>query len=574
MDSHSMKRDLQALSRKEFDLVVVGGGIFGVCAAWDAALRGLSVALVEREDFSGATSANHFKIVHGGIRYLQHGDIYRVRESGRERAALLRIAPHLVKPLPIVVPTYGHGLKGRELLAVGLYVYDLALFDRNRGLKDPARKIPSSRLISKDNCLKLFPGIEAEGLTGAGIFCDAQIYNAPRLALSFLRSAVSVGAQAANYVEAVEFLSRDNRVNGIKAKDTLTGKEFDIRSKIVLNASGPWAEKLLGTSNRLQRRNPLAFSRDACFIVGRRLIGDYTLALQVKTKDPDAILSRGERHIFVSTWRDYTLIGVWHKVHEGDPDRFTVSEEDLLGFLSDVNAAFPAFKLTLQDISKWNAGLTLFGENKAGATNLSYGKRSQIFDHAKEAQVDGLITLVGVRATTARGVAEKAINLVMKKLGRKRIRSMTSVTPIYGGRIGYYDEFIGKLIDGRPQSIDVDVIEALGQNYGSGCHEVIDLALEDPKLGERIGHSTVLKAEIVHAVRDEMAQKLEDVVFRRTDLATGAYPGNSAIRVCAELMGTALGWDGDRIQREAEEVRNSFPSHVFDAETSAHKAPP
>ncbi len=185
-----MRRSIAALTEKEFDLIVVGGGIFGACAAWDAALRGMSVALVERGDFCEATSANHFKIIHGGIRYLQHGDIYRIRESSRERSALLRIAPHLTKPLPIAIPTYGHGLQGKELLKIGMSLFDLLTFDRNQHVRDLGQHIPSSWFMSREECLNSFPGLDQNGLTGAGIFCDGQIYNPPRLALSFIQSAV------------------------------------------------------------------------------------------------------------------------------------------------------------------------------------------------------------------------------------------------------------------------------------------------------------------------------------------------------------------------------------------------
>ena len=153
-----MIRKISALVEKEYDLVIVGGGIFGVCAAWDAVLRGLSVAIVEKRDFSHATSANHFKMVHGGIRYLQHGDIKRIRESSRERSAFLRIAPHLTRPLPIVIPTYGHGIKGKELLALGMMLYDLVTYDRNRGILEE-RKIPKGKLLSRQEVLKRFPGI-------------------------------------------------------------------------------------------------------------------------------------------------------------------------------------------------------------------------------------------------------------------------------------------------------------------------------------------------------------------------------------------------------------------------------
>src|SRR3972149_7864196 len=181
-----MKRNVATLADKEYDLVIVGGGIFGVCAAWDATLRGLSVALVERGVFAHATSASCFKIVHGGLRYLQHADLHRIRESSRERNSLLRIAPHLVRPLPVVVPTYGQGLRGKGLLRAGLLAYDLITFDRNRGITDPQRRIPRGYAISREECLGLFPGLESKGLTGGVGFHDGQMYSPARLALSSL----------------------------------------------------------------------------------------------------------------------------------------------------------------------------------------------------------------------------------------------------------------------------------------------------------------------------------------------------------------------------------------------------
>ncbi len=563
-----MRRNVSALAGKEYDLVIVGGGIFGACAAWDAAQRGLSVALVERADFSHATSANHFKIVHGGIRYLQHGDLYRIRESSRERSALLRIAPHLVQPLQIVVPTYGHGLQGKGILKAGLALYDLLVFDRNWGLRDPQQQIPRARFICREECLRLFPGLEEKGLTGAAVFCDGQIYNPPRLALSFLQSAVNAGAQVANYVEATGFLYSGNRVLGIKAKDSLTGQEIEIRGKVVLNAAGPWAEQLLDTHSSLRLRRGFTYSRDACFVVRRRLTGHLALSLPASTNDPDALLSRGRRHIFIAPWRNYTLIGVWHKVYRGNPSAFTVSEEELLGFLDEVNAGYPGFELSLKDVSRWNAGIVLFGGNKPGAANLSFGKRSQLIDHMSVSNVQGLITMIGVRATTARGVAERAVDLVVKKLGRDVPKCRTAVTPIYGGRIEYFEDFINRIVQERPSRVSQEAMRALGRNYGSEYQEPLKLLGEDPTLAEIVGRSTVLKAEVVHAVREEMACKLADVVFRRTDLATGEYPGDQAMGLCAELLASELEWSEERIQSELKEVKASFPEHVFVSERS------
>ena len=558
-----MKRNIDALTQKEFDLIIIGGGIFGCCATWDAALRGLSVALLERGDFCEATSANHYKIVHGGIRYLQHGDVSRVRESSKERNVLLRIAPHLVKPLPIVLPTYGYGMKGKGILGLGMGLYDCLVWDRNNGIKDPWQRIPRGRLISREECLRLYPGLEKSGLTGAAVFCDGQMYNPPRLAMSYLRSAVSAGAEIANYLEVNGFLQSKNRVIGVEATDVLTGQKTTIRGKMVLNAAGPWAEQLLNGQRDLQLNSTFSYSRDACFVVRRPFAGESALAVSAKTSDPDAILSRGNRHIFITPWRNYTLIGVWHKVHHGDPNKFTVTEKELQEYLDEVNAAYPSLDLSLADISRWNAGLVLFGENKSDATDLSFGKRSQIIDHAKDYQMEGLVTLIGVRATTSRGVAEKAIDLVSKKLDGQTGKSRTDSTPIFGGKIECKETFFNTTLPKACSDLAPEIMKALGHNYGSEFEEVLDLVKEDPSLGDAVGNSLVLKAEILHAIRFEMAHKLSDVVLRRTDLATGEYPGEEAMQTCGVIMAQELGWNQEQVEREIQEVKSKFPNHVF-----------
>lgn len=554
-----MKRNLSALAENEYDIVIVGGGAFGACAAWDASLRGLSVALVEKGDFCQATSANHLKMVHGGIRYLQHLDIYRILESSKERNALLRIAPHLIMPLPIVIPTYGHGMQGKEVLFCGLKLYDLLTFYRNKGLKDPDRRIPRTRIIGRQEVLDLFPDLEKEGLTGAGVFYDGQMYNPPRLVLSYLRSAMDLGAQAGNYLEATNFLRKGNRVTGIEVRDLLTDDQFEIRSRVVLNAAGPWAERLLESKMGFQLKPKQTYSRDACFVVSGRITGDYALAVHGNTRDPDAVLSTGQRHLFIAPWRDYTLIGVWHVVFNDSPDEFTVTEEDLQMFLDEVNQAYSSLNLTLNDISTWNAGLTLFGENRPGATNLSYGKRSVLVDHDKDHQLQGLITLIGVRATTSRGRAEKAVDLAFKKIGKKIVKSKTDVTPIYGGQIDVFEDFLQRAIKVRPKIVEAQLMRSLIHNYGSQYHKVLKYINEDPTWIETLGKSKVLKAEVIHAVREEMARKLGDVVFRRTDLGAAGYPGEDALQASAYLMASEMGWDHERVKKELDETYAAFP---------------
>ncbi len=561
-------RDLSALEEREFDVVVVGGGIFGICIAWDAAARGLSVALLERGDFAEAASAHSFKMVHGGIRYLQHGDLPRVRESVRERRALLRIAPHLVHPLPIVIPTYGHGLQGSAALWAAFRLYDLIAADRNLSLRDPARRISSGRLLTRAECLTLFPGLEQAGLTGAGVFEDGQMFNPPRLALSFLLSAIEAGAVAANYVGVTRLRVKGTVADGVEAVDALGGERVTCRARVVVNAAGGWAPGVLHSAG-VRLRPGATFSRDACFLIKRQLHASHALALIGRTRDPDALLSRAARHLFVVPWRDYSLIGVWHTVYAGDPDAAVVTERDIQAFVDEANAACPSLALAPDEVTCYNAGLVLFGENRPGATHLSYGKRSRIVDHRAADGVNGLITCLGVRWTTARGVAERVVELVGRKLGRRLRPGRTNVTPIYGGAIDDVARFTSDALASRPPGIAPEVMRDLVRNHGSAYGRVLAHGGPTPSLLEPIGGSRVLKAEVVHAVRAEMAQKLADVVYRRTDLGTGELPALSVLRECAQLMADELGWTRERVAAELAHVQAVFPHPVPDLRFAA-----
>jgi len=559
-----MKRDTAALAKQKYDLIIIGGGIFGICAAWDATLRGLSVVLIEKEDFAHGTSANHFKMVHGGIRYLQHGDIVRVRESCRERSALMRIAPHLVKPLPIVMPTYGHGMKGKEILSMGMLLYDLLTLDRNAKL--PAEnKIPFGKCLSKSKIIELFPDIKSKGLTGGALFYDGQIQNPPRLAMSFLRSAVKEGAAAANYLEVTDLLRENNQVTGVKVKDKLASVDFIIQGKVVLNAAGPWAHHLLKSTLNLKLTPTPIFSRDLAFVIPRRITGKFALACTTSSSDVDVFFDRGGRHLFIVPWRNYTLVGVWHKIFDEKPENIKVTSEELQDFVDEINIAYPGAKINRSEISMVNTGLTLFGEDEQqGSKTMSFGKRSYLFDHSKEDQLDGLITLIGVRATTARGMAEKAIDMVLIKLGVKKIRSKSAQIPIYGGK-NFKNLLQTTQHQGQLSMLPNVVQNALFYNYGSEYINVLKYASNAPALLKNFINSTVLKAEIIHAIREEMAEKLADVVFRRTDFGTGAIPASSVIDECGTIMANEKGWDELQLKAEIDDVKAKFLQYLDSA---------
>jgi glycerol-3-phosphate dehydrogenase len=277
-----------------------------------------------------------------------------------------------------------------------------------------------------------------------------------------------------------------------------------------------------------------------------------------KTKDPDAIFSRGHRHLFIVPWQEKTLIGVWHVIHNGQPDDFTVTEKDLQNFLTEINSAYPALRLKVNDVSNWMAGLVLFGEEQVSEKDLRYGHRSQIINHYEKDGIQGLITLIGVRFTTARGMAEKTVNLVFKKLGKKYVKSNTAVTPIYGGQIESFKKLTLRATEERPLAVSKNLIPDLLHKHGSAYQEIFNYIINDPSRAETVGNSNVIKAEVTHAVRKEMAQKLTDVVLRRTDLGTGGYPGKDVLIDCANIMTTELGWSQTRLQEELGEVEKEF----------------
>lgn len=555
-----MHRDLAALENETFDLLILGGGIFGACAAWDAVLRGLRVALIERFDFGGQTSANSFKMVHGGVRYIQHGDLVRVRESARERRALLEIAPHLVQPLPIAIPTYGHGKRGRPLLAAGLFAYDLVTLDRNRGISDPTRRIPRARFLSRAGILAAFPFLADTNPSGAAVFTDAQMYNPTRLVLAFLRSAAERGATVANYVEAAALLLDGRRVGGVEALDRVSGGRFPIRARMVLNATGPWAEPWLQRCLGRPLARPTAYSRDACFVVRRRFESDLGLAVAGRTRDRDALLARGARHLFVVPWRGYTLIGVWHRLWR-DPERVTVGDDELARFVDEINEACPALALTPSDVLTWNAGLLPFGDDRAGGEDLSYGKRSRLIDHAREHGLDGLISLIGIRYTMGRGDAAKAVDLAARKLAHSAPRPRTDRLPLSGGQIPDFEALVAEAAAADRFGLPAPVRRALLHNYGSAYREVLAHARHDPVCARPLPGSTVLAAEVNHAIREEMALTLADVVYRRTDLASAGPPDEAALHTAGELMARSCGWGAGRLQREIEAVREHRAPH-------------
>ena len=441
-------------------------------------------------------------------------------------------------------------------------MFDTLTADRNRGSTDPTRHISRSRAISREEALSWYPELPSDALTGGVVFSDGQIHSPARLALSFVHSAVKTErTAAANYVAVHRFLVERSRVVGVEAEDTIDGERFEIRARTVLNATGPWAAELLqkGLGLSLGPRTP-TFSRDLALVTRRRLHQDVGLACPIPSSDVDAVIDRGGRHLFLLPWRGLTLVGVWHKVHDGSPDHVPVRREELDAFVQEANEAYPGLRLEPKDICEVLSGLVLFGSGAQKSKAHRFGKRSLLIDHEVEHNIQGLISLVGVRATVARRMAQRAVDLVYRKLTRPPADCHTERVPVHGGDFTSFAGLLSAIrrdapeleLTGHTKAID------LAHNYGSEYGPVVKHLRSDTSLAETVGNSSILRAEVAHAVRDEMAIRLEDVVFRRTDLATGRRPTNEELSVCARIMAQELDWNDERVEEEVARVGSAF----------------
>lgn len=539
-----MKRDLARLDNESFDLVIIGGGVYGLSAAWDAALRGLKVAVLEKGDFGAATSSGSLKLIHGGLRYLQHLNFARMRMSINERRRMLRIAPHLVHPLEFVMPCYGHAMKGPEAMRLALLFNDAMSFDRNRGL-DRAHAIPGGRTLSPAECLERLPGIRREGLTGGAVFHDAQMYNSERLTLAFGLSAAERGAALANYAEVTGFHVEQDVIRSAVVRDRLSDRVFCVAGRMFLNMTGPWSDI---TARLLTAREPdrRVVRSKGVQLVTRALPPAAAFPVESRQRDITAVIKRGGRNYFVTPWRGLSIIGTTDTLYEGAPDDFAITESDIGDFLAEINALYPA-GLERKDVRFWIGGMRPLGDEDTNPEHAKASHRSQVRDHAREGGPANLVSVVGVKYTVCRHIAEQVVNLAVRRLGGSADRCRTGETPLAGGDIEDFDAFRSGAED------------HLARNYGTQMKAILALAQENPARAEKIPGSTEVRAaEVIHAVREEMAVHLADVVLRRTDLGTLGHPGRPALEACARLMAAELAWTPGRTEEELAAAERLF----------------
>lgn len=536
-------RDPERVASTTHDLLVVGGGIHGLAIAYEAASRGLRTALVEAADFGSGSSFNHQKTVHGGLRALQSLQIRRAREAVRERRALARIAPWLLRPLPFLLGTYRSLLRSRPALKAAFQLDAWIGRDRNAGV-EPELHLPAARLISKAATLRLFPGVRPDGLTGGAQWYDYQMVHADRLTIAFAAAADRAGADLLNYAEAVSAARAQGRVAGIRMRDALTGAEADLRAAVVVNAAGAGAGRVMNAFG-LRTSVPLL---KAMNLVTCKPASDIALAAP----------TRSGRMLTLVPWNGRALIGTSQSSQVVDGVDARVTPEEVDAFVREANEAFPALQLRPEDVTLVHKGLVPAVAHGDGTALLA---QSRILDHEGDG-VAGAISLIGAKYTTARGTAERVVDLVARKLHRRIAPSRTGVTVLPGAGIADHEALIIETARANAlpeERIAPATIRRLGAHYGEHSARVVRLMADDSQLRSTlVADHPAVAAEVVYAIRHESAVRLSDIVIRRLALGAAGHPGADLLRAAGQVAAAELRWDAARLRDETAAVEGFY----------------
>ena len=516
----------------QFDVIVLGAGINGSAIARDAAMRGLTVLLIEKDDVSNATSAWNSRMIHGGLRYLEHYEFDLVRESLREREWLLHAAPHLVKPLPFMMPFLRRNKRSPWLLRMGMLAYDVLSYDKS---------LPHFRLYGKTRTLAKAPGLDRAQLRGGALFYDAQVDFAERLGVENVLSAREHGTQVLTHTKVTLLVVEDRRVTGVEYTDLLTGASASARAKVTVNAMGPWADELLAGLPGHER--PLIGGTKGTHLVvdpfpGAPLDG---CALYYEAASDG-------RPVLIIPWQGRFLIGSTDIRYHGDAGEAVADQSEIDYILSETNLVLPSAGLTRDSVRFVYTGVRPLpfdpDDDPAKITRHHIVK-----DHAPE--LEGLITIVGGKLTTFRSLGQDAVDRVVRKLGQRRSRSRTRREALPGGATADYAAFAASF------KASIDLGERTGERllslYGVRAPQVVALAREEQGLERVVDEkSGALAAELVYALRFESARTLTDVLMRRTMLGLDPDLPAESVQLAAAIIAKHDGWDRGRSKREID----------------------
>jgi glycerol-3-phosphate dehydrogenase len=535
-----------------FDLIVVGAGINGAGIARDAAMRGLKVLLLDKGDIASGTTQWATRLIHGGLRYLEYYEVSLVRESLKDREILLHIAPHLVKPLGFLVPIYERAKHGPLMVRLGMLGYDTLSLDKS---------LPNHHMLSVEKALEREPGLNPEGLLGAAFYYDAQVEYAERIAVENAISAREHGGVVLTYARVDRLISEGDRVTGVEFTDVLGTGSYSAHAPVTVNVAGPWVDEVLGQTS------------------GGRMIGGTKGSHMVVDPFPGApknealyVEARKDgRPYFIVPWNGRYLIGTTDIRYDGDLDRVVADEEEIDYLIEETNYVIPEANLTRESVLFTYSGIRPLPFQPEGAEG-SVTRSHIVYDHAKgrgigtkrssigedTARVEGLISIVGGKLTTYRNLSRQTVDMVYEKLGREAPESRTSKVPLPGGETEDFEAFAArfKVTSGLTDELS----ERLLKLYGVRALDVLEMAGEDPSLRMPLGPSAtvesgIIGAEVLYALRRELAQTLSDVLLRRTMVGLGPNVGLDVDEAAAQVAVKHERWSEERARNEVEAYR-------------------
>lgn len=556
----SLMPDLQAIQNRTYDLVVIGGGINGAATARDAALRGLSVLLLEKNDFAGGTTSWSTRLIHGGLRYLEYFEFALVRESLREREILLRTAPHLVKPIQLTIPIYRGGSRQYWEIQAGMFLYDVLSYDKS---------LPNHRMLPAHKFRQLFRSADHADAQGAAQYYDGQVEYAERLCLEIVLDAQAAGADVLNYTTVTALARQGDRVTGLTAHHQSSDQTLEIAlpdNAVVANISGPWVDRILGLGRQTVQGSDFASDRKIGGTKGSHIIVDAfpgapETALYAEAKSDG-------RPYFIVPWLGQYLIGTTDLPYDGDLDVVKADDAEVDYLLKETNAILPTARLTRDDVRFTYSGVRPLPYSEGKSTG-SITRAHILYDHTREG-VSNLLSLIGGKLTTHRQVGEEITDWAFKKRRQSVPPCPTRDRPL-PGCIWPDDERLQTVFDRYGDRLPLDSLDYLNQVYGANAPEVLALVDEAPELAQPIqAGRPEIQAQIVYAVKTEMAQTLLDITRRRTTLAMGGNYGLDLLPTLLDVLQRYCGWQPDRCDRERQSYQafmeaNCIPDYAIAA---------
>ncbi len=515
-----------------FDLIIIGGGVTGAGVARDAALRGLSCLLLEKGDFASGVSSRSTRLIHGGLRYLANFEIDLVAESLRERAVLRRLAPYLIRPIPLMIPIYKGDPHGRAVISLGIHLYDLLSRDED---------IPHYFTQGREKTLASAPGLNREGLSGSALFYDHQIMMPERLVIENIISAREAGAKVLNYMRAEKIEEANNQVV-VTARDVLTGRQSTFRSKVLVNASGPWIDTVRQAGN-IDRRK-IIFPTKGIHLVMPRLSEQALFNT-----------SRDGRMFFILPLGDYSLIGTTDTKYTGDLDDVHANANDVDYLLTESRRVLPGLNITKDAVLYTYAGIRPLAFSGKSESKISRKHRV-----IREGRTGRLITIAGGKLTTYRNMAKDVVDAACNAIGVKA-GCVTDKNPFPGGLHMPYEDYLKEAAPEMAARYGIagETVRHLIRFYGSRAGRVLDLVVTDPGLRTEISPgSRDIYAQVVYSIIEEGARNLSDIVLRRMHLGTTASRGANQIEKIASIAARELKWNAGETRRQVENFRKEL----------------